>query len=162
MLPLALRYFIAIIALGMVAFPAPASAQSFINYYQRYLKNNTDKRYRNTKQLNSYVIRMKEALIADKKTNSNILNSETLYMVHYYNIETGQYTHVVWNSDHSFYYQYRFKQPLTFKPNASEWIKGYKSEFKKWVESADTLNYGKYGRQASWFDVPLIYGCNKE
>jgi hypothetical protein len=77
-------------------------------------------------------------------------------MVHYYKIETGQYTHVVWNSDHSFYYQYRFKQPLTFKTNASEWIKGYKPEFKKWVESADTLNYGRYGRQASWFDAPLI------
>jgi hypothetical protein len=132
-------------------------AQDFFKDYKGHVIATAQTKHLNLKRLNKTFQTMREAFNEfDRLTHKSILDADTLYMVNSYNVELAEYTKVVWNHTRSFYYTDRYKQPLVVMPDASDWIKSYKPTFRKWVEAADTLNYGKYGRQASWFDAPFI------
>lgn len=131
-----------------------ASAQNFYDSYKHYI--NSQKHF-NSKSLSRSIKMMKEAF--DKysaRTKHSILERDTLFIVTFYTSETGQSRNVIWNRSNSLYYEYNYQERLEFKTSASERIKGYKPEFKKWVETADTLSYNRYGRQSSWLDAPWV------
>lgn len=142
---------------GFMSCLAKATAQDFIKDYRLHIVNIAGKQHSVTKKIRGPVERLQEAFKEySRLTRNKILNSDTLYMVHSFNIESGKYTNVIWNRNYSFLYQYQFQWPLKVNLDASQWINGYKPEFKRWVETADTAKYGKYGRQTSWFDAPSI------
>jgi cell division protein FtsL len=140
----------------LVSCSLTVSAQTFIKDYRQHITN-TEKHRGVTDQMNLSIKRLQEAFSKyTKLTNINMLNSDSLYMVHYYKVESGEYTNVIWNREHSFLYRYQFGKSVKLDTNASQWVKGYKPEFRRWVETADTSGYGKYGRQSSWLDAPSI------
>jgi hypothetical protein len=142
---------------SLVSCSLTVSAQNFIKDYQQHIINTTGKHRGVTDQMNLLIKRLEEAFSEyTKLTNIKILNSDSLYMVHYYNVESGEYTNVIWNREHSFLYRSQFGRSIKLNADASEWVKGYKPEFRRWVETADTSSYGKYGRKSSWLDAPSI------
>jgi len=92
-----------------------------------------------------------------KQTKTSILNCDTLFMVNYFNIETAQYLCVVWNRTASMLYQYSYRDSLTVKNSAKDWIEGYRTDFRRWVETADTAAYNAYGKKSPWSDAPSTY-----
>jgi hypothetical protein len=130
-------------------------AQEFFKDYKSFLVANYLGKA--PQSLDLVVKNMKSALASfEKQTAVSMLNSDTLFMVHYYIIESGEIINVIWNRTNSMSYHYRFHKPITVTTDASDYIKYYLADFKKWVETADTLSYSKYGKQSSWFDAPLI------
>jgi hypothetical protein len=130
------------------------SGQSFFRDYQKSLTG----RHKGPLKRNEVSIKHMEKSfnLFKNQTNVNLLDKGKLFIVRNYDIQTGENTFVVWNGPVSFYYRFRFNEPLEFHKDASDWIKTYKPEFRKWVETSDTASYGKYGRQESWFDAPSV------
>jgi hypothetical protein len=149
------RYFI--IAILEISTCQIAASQDFFRDYKQYMIHNIHKEKINTRLLNKSVRFMKKAFHEyETQTQKSMLDNDIVFFVNYYNIETAEHTTVVWNHTQSFYYNYRYKTPLGVTPDATKWIGWYKPEFKRWVETSDTTNYGKYGRRSSWLDAPRI------
>jgi hypothetical protein len=145
--------FFSIIFIASIFFTT-VHGQSFFRDYQKSLKGNGQGPFKP----NEVAIKNMEKSfnLFKNQTNINLLDKGKLFIVRYYDIQTGQSTFVVWNGPLSFYYRFRFNEPIEFHQDASAWLKSYKPEFRKWVESSDTTSYGAYGRQTSWFDAPSV------
>ena len=148
--------YLNLLLLLLLAVSKPAPAQNFFKDYKTYRLDNH--RYQNIPQLNRSIKRMKQAFGQhDRQAHSVMLRCDTVYMVHYYQVESALVIEVIWNPyQESLSYRYGPFKPFTVEPDAAAYLKGYKPEFQGWVEHADTLSYRKFGQSASWFDAPGI------
>jgi len=134
-----------------------AFAQSFFKDYRAYLVNIASaKKFSAKSSIHQIKIRKRAFADFEKQTKVSILARDTLFMVDYRVPETNEFRSVVWNRVTSMMYRNSFRDPLTVEKNAADWIQGYKPEFKRWVETADTAAYDAYGKKSSWFDAAWI------
>jgi hypothetical protein len=77
---------------------------------------------------------------------------DTVYLIDFYEMETGFPSRVIWNGRESCYYNYRFSlvhwkvvhQKLSIETDASKQLDSYKPIFRQWVIQADTSAFTKY------------------
>jgi hypothetical protein len=137
-------------------------SQDFFKDYEKFLLSGHMVKSKGTKNHKSTTVQRLQTTLDEfeREQGHTFFNGDSIFLIAFYNAETGSTSEIIWNGEESCQYNYNYSivrgkvghRKLTIETDASKAVNGFMPMFKQWVLNGDTASFTNYSNAHIWFD----------